>query len=196
MAVGGIWKVLNTNVDMTWIIALGVALIFMVVIVLFLVVMPKFKIVQKMVDRLNLVSREILTGLQVIRAFGTERYEEERFDKANKDLTRLNLFVNRAMTFMMPVMMLVMNGISVLIVWTGAHSVNDGTTAGGRHDGLYPVHHADHHVLPHDLYDLRHAAQGRLVSAERVDEVLRSSTSISDPEKPEKVGDCRARNLL
>ena len=126
MAVGGIWKVLNTNVDMTWIIALGVALIFMVVIVLFLVVMPKFKIVQKMVDRLNLVSREILTGIQVIRAFGTETYEEERFDAANRDLTRLNLFVNRAMTFMMPVMMLVMNGISVLIVWTGAHSVNEG----------------------------------------------------------------------
>ena len=112
------------------------------------------------VDRLNLVSREILTGIQVIRAFGTETYEEERFDAANRDLTRLNLFVNRAMTFMMPVMMLVMNGISVLIVWTGAHSVNEGAMQVGRHDGVHPVYDADHHVLPHDLHDLCHAAPG------------------------------------
>ena len=101
IAAGGIWKVFNTNVDMSWIIGLAVGLIFAVVIILFLVVMPKFKIVQKMVDRLNLVSREILTGLQVIRAFNTEEHEEKRFDRANTDLTKLNLFVNRAMTFMM-----------------------------------------------------------------------------------------------
>lgn len=190
MAVGGIWKVLNTNVDMTWIIALGVALIFMVVIVLFLVVMPKFKIVQKMVDRLNLVSREILTGLQVIRAFGTERYEEERFDKANKDLTRLNLFVNRAMTFMMPVMMLVMNGISVLIVWTGAHSVNDGTMQVG--DMMAFIQYTMQIIMFFLMICMISVMLPRAaVSAERVDEVLRSSTSISDPEKPEKVGDCR-----
>ena len=190
MAVGGIWKVLNTNVDMTWIIALGVALIFMVVIVLFLVVMPKFKIVQKMVDRLNLVSREILTGLQVIRAFGTERYEEERFDKANKDLTRLNLFVNRAMTFMMPVMMLVMNGISVLIVWTGAHSVNDGTMQVG--DMMAFIQYTMQIIMSFLMICMISVMLPRAaVSAERVDEVLRSSTSISDPEKPEKVGDCR-----
>ena len=190
MAVGGIWKVLNTNVDMTWIIALGVALIFMVVIVLFLVVMPKFKIVQKMVDRLNLVSREILTGLQVIRAFGTERYEEERFDKANKGLTRLNLFVNRAMTFMMPVMMLVMNGISVLIVWTGAHSVNDGTMQVG--DMMAFIQYTMQIIMSFLMICMISVMLPRAaVSAERVDEVLRSSTSISDPEKPEKVGDCR-----
>ena len=190
MAVGGIWKVLNTNVDMTWIIALGVALIFMVVIVLFLVVMPKFKIVQKMVDRLNLVSREILTGLQVIRAFGTERYEEERFDKANKDLTRLNLFVNRAMTFMMPVMMLVMNGISVLIVWTGAHSVNDGTMQVG--DMMAFIQYTMQIIMSFLMICMISVMLPRAaVSAERVDEVLRSFTSISDPEKPEKVGDCR-----
>lgn len=190
MAVGGIWKVLNTNVDMTWIIALGVALIFMVVIVLFLVVMPKFKIVQKMVDRLNLVSREILTGLQVIRAFGTERYEEERFDKANKDLTRLNLFVNRAMTFMMPVMMLVMNGISVLIVWTGAHSVNDGTMQVG--DMMAFIQYTMQIIMSFLMICMISVMLPRAaVSAERVDEVLRSSTSISDPKKPEKVGDCR-----
>ena len=126
MAIGGILKVSKTNVDMFWIIGLAVLLIVMVVAVLFIVVMPKFKIVQNMVDKLNLVSREILTGLPVIRAFHTEKHEEERFDKANKDLTKLNLFVNRAMTFMMPTMMLVMNGITVLIVWVGGHSINDG----------------------------------------------------------------------
>ena len=116
LAAGGIFKVFRTNADMSWIIALAVGMIVMVVVVLFAVVMPKFKVVQNMVDRLNLVSREILTGLAVIRAFSTEKYEEKRFDAANKDLTRTNLFVNRAMTFMMPFMMLIMNGIAVLIV--------------------------------------------------------------------------------
>ena len=190
MAVGGIWKVLHTNVSMTWIIALGVALILMVVIVLFLVVMPKFKIVQKMVDRLNLVSREILTGLQVIRAFGTEKYEEERFDKANKDLTRLNLFVNRAMTFMMPVMMLVMNGISVLIVWTGAHSVNDGAMQVG--DMMAFIQYTMQIIMAFLMICMISVMLPRAaVSAERVDEVLRSSTAINDPEQPEKLEDCR-----
>jgi len=123
MAIGGIWNVFHTNVDMSWIIALAVVLIFLLVAVLFAVVMPKFRILQNLVDRLNLVSREILTGLSVIRAFGTEKHEEERFDDANKDLTRANLFVNRAMTFMMPTMMLIMNGISVLIVWVASTRV-------------------------------------------------------------------------
>lgn len=120
IAVGGVYKVINTNVSMTWIIALGVVLILALVLVLFLCVMPKFRILQKMVDRVNLVTREILTGLSVIRAFHTEKHEEERFDVANRDLTKTNLFVNRAMTFMMPAMMLIMNGISILIVWVGA----------------------------------------------------------------------------
>ncbi|MBM6948176.1 ABC transporter ATP-binding protein [Mordavella massiliensis] len=190
MAVGGVWKVLNTNVDMTWIIALGVALIFMVVIVLFLVVMPKFKVVQKMVDRLNLVSREILTGIQVIRAFGTETYEEERFDAANRDLTRLNLFVNRAMTFMMPVMMLVMNGISVLIVWTGAHSVNEGAMQVG--DMMAFIQYTMQIIMSFLMICMISVMLPRAaVSAERVDEILRCEASIRDPEKPEKLQDCR-----
>ena len=102
MAIGGIWNVFHTNVDMSWIIALAVVLIFLLVAVLFAVVMPKFRILQNLVDRLNLVSREILTGLSVIRAFGTEKHEEERFDDANKDLTRAHLVVNRALPFMLP----------------------------------------------------------------------------------------------
>ena len=126
MAIGGIWKVFHTNVDMSWIIALAVGMIVAIVAVLFVMVMPKFQIMQKLVDRLNLVSREILTGLQVIRAFGTQKHEEERFDVANRDLVKANLFVNRAMTLMMPMMMFIMNGIGVLIVWVGGHSINDG----------------------------------------------------------------------
>ena len=104
LAIGGIYQVFHTNVDMSWIIALAVGIIVAIVLVLFLIVMPKFKVVQNQVDRLNLVSREILTGLPVIRAFSTQKHEEERFDEANKALTRTNLFVNRAMTFMMPLM--------------------------------------------------------------------------------------------
>ena len=123
LAIGGIIQVFQTNVSMSWIIALAVILIALVILVLFVVAMPKFKILQNLVDKLNLVTREILTGLSVIRAFSTQKHEEERFDQANRDLTRTNLFVNRAMTFMMPVMMLVMNGISVLIMWNGAHGI-------------------------------------------------------------------------
>ena len=126
LALGGVYKVFQTNVSMSWIIALAVILIFCVVLVLFVAAMPKFKTLQKLVDRLNLVTREILTGLSVIRAFSTEKHEEERFDTANKNLTRTNLFVNRAMTFMMPTMILIMNGVSVLIVWNGAHGISDG----------------------------------------------------------------------
>lgn len=195
MAVGGIWKVFRTNVDMSWIIGLAVALIFMVVMVLFLVVMPKFKMMQKMVDRLNLVSREILTGLQVIRAFSTEKYEEQRFDKANKDLTRINLFVNRAMTFMMPVMMLVMNGISVLIVWTGAHSVNEGTMQVG--DMMAFIQYTMQIIMAFLMICMISVMLPRAaVSAERVDEVLRSSTAISDPKHPETLENCRGEVIF
>ena len=155
IAVGGVYKVINTNVSMTWIIALGVVLILALVLVLFLCVMPKFRILQKMVDRVNLVTREILTGLSVIRAFHTEKHEEERFDVANRDLTKTNLFVNRAMTFMMPAMMLIMNGISILIVWVGAHGVD----GGWRYDGIYPVHDANHYGVPYDLHDLYYASK-------------------------------------
>ena len=126
LAIGGVLQVMKTNVSMSWIIGLAVIIIAFVVLLLFLVVMPKFKVLQNLVDKLNLITREILTGLPVIRAFSTEKHEEERFDDANRTLTKTNLFVNRAMTFMMPVMMLVMNGVSVLIVWTGAHGISDG----------------------------------------------------------------------
>ena len=183
MAIGGILKVSKTNVDMFWIIGLAVLLIVMVVAVLFIVVMPKFKIVQNMVDKLNLVSREILTGLPVIRAFHTEKHEEERFDKANKDLTKLNLFVNRAMTFMMPTMMLVMNGITVLIVWVGGHSINDGAMQVG--DMMAFIQYAMQIIMSFLMICMISVMLPRTaVSAERVDEVLKSETKIHDPKEP------------
>lgn len=183
MAIGGILKVSKTNVDMFWIIGLAVLLIVMVVAVLFIVVMPKFKIVQNMLDKLNLVSREILTGLPVIRAFHTEKHEEERFDKANKDLTKLNLFVNRAMTFMMPTMMLVMNGITVLIVWVGGHSINDGAMQVG--DMMAFIQYAMQIIMSFLMICMISVMLPRAaVSAERVDEVLKSETKIHDPKEP------------
>lgn len=183
MAIGGILKVSKTNVDMFWIIGLAVLLIVMVVAVLFIVVMPKFKIVQNMVDKLNLVSREILTGLPVIRAFHTEKHEEERFDKANKDLTKLNLFVNRAMTFMMPTMMLVMNGITVLIVWVGGHSINDGAMQVG--DMMAFIQYAMQIIMSFLMICMISVMLPRAaVSAERVDEVLKSETKIHDSKEP------------
>ena len=120
LGIGGVIKVLQTDSSMTWILAVAVALILIVIFVLFQIAMPKFTILQTLIDRLNLVTREILTGIPVIRAFSREEHEEERFEKANSDLTRTNLFVNRCMTFMMPVMMLIMNGVSVAIIYFGA----------------------------------------------------------------------------
>ena len=108
---------------MTWIIAVGVVVLIGLILVVFSIAMPKFKIIQKLVDKLNLVTRENLSGMMVIRAFGTQKFEENRFDKANQDLTRTNLFVNRVMVFMMPTMMFMMTAITLVIVWVGAHQI-------------------------------------------------------------------------
>lgn len=183
MAVGGIYQVFRTNVSMSWIIALAVVLIGLVILLLFSVAMPKFKIMQKLVDRLNLVTREILTGLSVIRAFSTEKHEEERFDTANQDLTRTNLFVNRAMTFMMPVMMVIMNGVSVLIIWTGAHGVNDGQMQVG--DMMAFIQYTMQIIMSFLMLCMISIMLPRAaVAAERVDEVLTSETLIHDPKEP------------
>ena len=183
IAIGGIYKVFQTNVSMSWIIALAAILIVLVVSVLFIVAMPKFKIMQQLVDKLNLVTREILTGLSVIRAFSTEKHEEERFDKANRDLTKTNLFVNRAMTFMMPVMMVVMNAISVLIVWTGAHGINDGQMQVG--DMMAFIQYTMQIIMGFLMLCMISVMLPRAaVAAERVDEVLTSKTIIKDPEQP------------
>ena len=188
MAIGGIWKVFHTNVDMTWIIALAVGIIVSIVAVLFIVVMPKFQIMQKLVDRLNLVSREILNGLQVIRAFGTQKHEEERFDVANKDLVKTNLFVNRAMTLMMPLMMFIMNGIGVLIVWVGGHSINDGAMQVG--DMMAFIQYTMQIIMSFLMICMISVMLPRAaVSAERVDEVLKSDTMIHDPKQPKRLSE-------
>lgn len=186
MAIGGIYKVFHTNVSMSWIIGLAVILIGMVVLTLFAVAMPKFKVMQKLVDRLNLVTREILTGLPVIRAFSTEKHEEERFDVANRDLTKTNLFVNRAMTFMMPVMMVIMNGISVLIMWVGANGINDGQMQVG--DMMAFIQYTMQIIMSFLMICMVSIMLPRAaVAAERVDEVLTSKTLIHDPEQPKKL---------
>ena len=132
LGIGGVIKVLQTDASMTWILGLAVALILVLVLFLLIVAMPKFTKLQSLIDRLNLVSREILTGLFVIRAFSTEKHEEERFEDANMALTKTNLFVNRCMTIMMPTMMLIMNGITLLIVYNGAYAVDSGTMQVGN----------------------------------------------------------------
>ena len=182
LAIGGVLQVMKTNVSMSWIIGLAVIIIAFVVLLLFLVVMPKFKVLQNLVDKLNLVTREILTGLPVIRAFSTEKHEEERFDDANRTLTKTNLFVNRAMTFMMPVMMLVMNGVSVLIVWTGAHGISDGQMQVG--DMIAFIQYTMQIIMGFLMLCMISIMLPRAaVAADRVEEVLKSETMIHDPKQ-------------
>ena len=185
LAIGGIVQVFQTNVSMSWIIGLAVVLIALVVLVLFAVAMPKFKSLQKLVDKVNLVMREILTGLPVIRAFSTEKHEEKRFDKANMDLMKTNLFVNRAMTFMMPIMMLIMNGISVLIMWSGAKGINDGQMQVG--DMMAFIQYTMQIIMGFLMICMLSVMLPRAaVAADRVDEVLSSRTVIHDPKTPKK----------
>lgn len=182
LAIGGVLQVMKTNVSMSWIIGLAVIIIAFVVLLLFLVVMPKFKVLQNLVDKLNLVTREILTGLPVIRAFSTEKHEEERFDDANRTLTKTNLFVNRAMTFMMPMMMLVMNGVSVLIVWTGAHGISDGQMQVG--DMMAFIQYTMQIIMGFLMLCMISIMLPRAaVAADRVEEVLKSETMIHDPKQ-------------
>ena len=184
LAIGGVFQVMKTNVSMSWIIGLAVIIIACMVLLLFVVAMPKFKMLQKLVDKLNLVTREILTGLSVIRAFSTEKHEEKRFDDANVELTKTNLFVNRAMTFMMPAMMLVMNGVSVLIVWTGAHGISDGQMQVG--DMMAFIQYTMQIIMGFLMLCMISIMLPRAaVAADRVEEVLKSETIICDPERPE-----------
>ncbi|MDR1801193.1 MAG: ABC transporter ATP-binding protein/permease [Lachnospiraceae bacterium] len=183
LGIGGIWKVFHTNSGMAWIAALAVGIILFVVTILFQIVMPKFKIMQTLVDRLNLISREILTGLQVIRAFNAQKQESERFDKANKDLKNNQLFVNRIMTFMMPFMMFVMNSVAILIVWTGAHGIENGAMQVG--DMMAFIQYMMQIMMSFLMISMLSVMLPRaVVSAVRIDEVLQSESSIKDPENP------------
>ena len=182
LGIGGVIQVAFTGTGMGWIIALAVGIILVVVAVLMRVAMPKFKIMQTMVDRLNLVSRETLTGLSVIRAFSREKYEEERFEGANRDLMRTQLFTNRTMSMMMPLMMLIMNGICVLIVWAGAHGIDLGTMQVG--DMMAFITYTMQIVMSFLLIAVVSIMLPRAgVSASRIQEVLDTPISIQDPEE-------------
>lgn len=186
LGIGGIIKVVETGAGMGWIIVLAVVVILGYVAVLMAVTMPKFKLMQKLVDGINLVAREILTGLSVIRAFGREKKEEERFDTANKDLTKTMLFTNRVMTFMMPGMMMIMNVLTVGIVWFGAHKIDEGTMQVGAMTAF--ITYAMMIVMSFLMLTMMSIMLPRAaVAAERIDEVLRTDSSILDKENTEKL---------
>lgn len=194
LGVGGVIKVFQTDMSMTWILALAVGLILLVVAVLFGVAMPKFTLLQNLIDKLNLVTRETLTGIMVIRAFSTEKHEEERFEEANRRLTKTNLFVNRVMTFMMPLMMLIMNGISVLIVYNGAYAVDSGTMQVGNMMAF--IQYAMQIIMSFLMITMMSIMIPRAnVSAKRIDEILRTEVSIHDPETA-KHGDADVKGLV
>ena len=182
IGIGGVIKAMNTNADMTYIIGLAVVLILGVVVTLFAVAMPKFNIVQKLIDKLNLVTREILTGLPVIRAFSNEAHEEKRFDEANKRLTKVNLFINRAMSFMMPIMMLVMNCICLLIVYQGAKGVNQGIMQVG--DIMAYIQYTMQIIMAFLMISMMSIMLPRAnVSAHRIMEVLETKDTIYNNKK-------------
>ena len=186
LGIGGVIRVIKTGAGMGWIIILAILVILGYVMVLMSVSMPKFKLMQKLVDRINLVSREILTGLSVIRAFGREKKEEERFDEANKDLTRTMLFTNRVMTFMMPGMMMIMNVLTVGIVWFGAHRINAGTMQVGAMTAF--ITYAMMIVMSFLMLTMMSIMLPRAaVAAERIDEVIRTESSIQDVKEPQEI---------
>ena len=186
LGIGGVIKVMQTGVGMGWIIVLAILVILGYVMVLMSVTMPKFKLMQKLVDNINLVSREILTGLSVIRAFGREKKEEERFDGANKELTKTMLFTNRVMTFMMPGMMMIMNVLTVGIVWVGAHKIDAGTMQVGAMTAF--ITYAMMIVMSFLMLTMMSIMLPRAaVAAERIDEVIHTESSIQDPKAPEEL---------
>lgn len=186
LGIGGVLKVMKTGAGMGWVIALAIIVILGYVMVLVSAAMPKFKLMQKLVDNINLVSREILTGLPVIRAFGREKKEEERFDDANRSLTKTTLFTNRIMTFMMPGMMLIMNVLTVSIVWVGAHRIDSGDMQVGAMTAF--ITYAMMIVMSFLMLTMLSIMLPRAaVAAERIDEVVVTESSIHDVDQTEAV---------
>ncbi|WP_300958543.1 ABC transporter ATP-binding protein [uncultured Clostridium sp.] len=184
LGIGGVIKVINTGASMGWIIGVAVISILLLVVVLFSFAMPKFKSVQKLVDRLNLVTRESLTGMLVIRAFSTQKYEEEKFEIANKNLTKTNLFVNRIMTIMMPLMMFIMNAITLLIVWVGSHRIDEGVMQVGTMMAF--MQYTMQIIMAFLMISMVSVILPRaMVSAQRVSEVLNVDVAIKDADKLE-----------
>ncbi|MGL5614943.1 MAG: ABC transporter ATP-binding protein [Sarcina sp.] len=194
LGIGGVIKVLNTDTSMAWIIAVAVMSILSLVIVIFALAMPKFKSLQKLVDKINLVTREILTGILVIRAFNTEKKEEKRFEEANTDLTKTNLFVNRTMVMMMPLMMLIMNLITILIVWNGAHAINDGTMQVGNMMAF--IQYTMQIIMSFLMISMVSIILPRAaVSVQRIGEVLSVKEVINDSKNPKKFDDSKKASI-
>ncbi len=186
LGIGGVLKVLNTNTSMAWIVGLAVATILVLVISLFSVALPKFKMVQKLVDKVNLVMRESLNGTLVIRAFNTQKFEEDKFDNANKDLTRTNLFVSRLMVTMMPSMMLIMNFVMLLIVWVGAGQIDQGAIQVG--DMMAFIQYAMQIIMSFLMLSMVSIILPRAsVSAGRIAEILDEDIRIKNPENPKSI---------
>lgn len=187
IGIGGFLRVLNqSDNSMAWIIGVAILAILFVVATLFIIAMPRFKKLQQLIDKLNLVAREILTGLPVIRAFNTEKKEEKRFDKANMDLTKTNLFVNRAMSFMMPTLMLIMNGISLLIVWVGAHGIDNGTMQVGNMMAF--IQYTMQIVMSFLMISMVSIMLPRAsVSANRINGIIETDEAIKDSKEPKKL---------
>lgn len=190
MGIGAVIKALNTSVSLSWTIGIALLVILGIMTVSFFLVLPKFQVLQTKLDKLNLLMKERLSGVLVIRAFNTEKSEEKRFDIANRDLTKINMFTNKAMSFMMPMLMFVMNGVSILIVWAGAHLVNDGSLMIG--DMMAYLQYAMHVIMSFLFITMMFIMIPRaIVSAKRIGEVLDVEPSIEDPEMPETVEDHR-----
>lgn len=187
IGIGGFLRVLSqSDNSMAWIIGVAILAILFVVATLFIIAMPRFKKLQELIDKLNLVAREILTGLPVIRAFNTEKKEEKRFDKANVDLTKTNLFVNRAMSFMMPTLMLIMNAISLLIVWVGAHGIDNGTMQVGNMMAF--IQYTMQIVMSFLMISMVSIMLPRAsVSANRINEILETEEAIQESKGPKKL---------
>ena len=187
IGIGGFLRVLNqSDNSMAWIIGVAIVAILFVVATLFIIAMPRFKKLQQLIDKLNLVAREILTGLPVIRAFNTEKKEEKRFDKANMDLTKTNLFVNRAMSFMMPTLMLIMNGISLLIVWVGANGIDNGTMQVGNMMAF--IQYTMQIVMSFLMISMVSIMLPRAsVSANRINEIIETEETIKESKEPKKL---------
>lgn len=183
LAIGGIIMVARTDLSMGWIIGVGIGAVMLVVFVLFIIAMPKFRVMQKLIDKVNLVAREMLTGVSVVRAFGRQETEQQRFDKASTELMSTQLFTNRVMTFMMPAMMLIMNGISVLIVWVGGSAIDAGSLQTG--DLIAFITYSMVVIMSFLMLGMLAIIIPRAdVSAQRIDEVLATEPSICDPSAP------------
>ena len=183
LAIGGIIMVARTDLSMGWIIGVGIGAVMLVVSVLFIIAMPKFRVMQKLIDKVNLVAREMLTGVSVVRAFGRQETEQQRFDKASTELMSTQLFTNRVMTFMMPAMMLIMNGISVLIVWVGGSAIDAGSLQAG--DLIAFITYSMVVIMSFLMLGMLAIIIPRAdVSAQRIDEVLATEPSICDPSAP------------